>query len=118
MKGLRIDFALSEFTTAAAFLTLAVCLMGFFMRHVAPPVPACVTKETVVENHYITVPAPIVRVRVIVPKPDPPVLRVPMSMSPDGTAAPKVWDNDNIPSATDPPTPAYNTSPLLTARNK
>jgi len=101
MKGLRIDFALSEFTTAAAFLTLAVCLMGFFMRHVAPPVPACVTKETVVENHYITVPAPIVRVRVIVPKLDPPVIRVPI----DPTTLPqppKVWDNDNIPHASDP----------------
>jgi len=103
MKGLRIDFALSEFTTAAAFLTLAVCLVGFFMRHVAPPAPACVAKETVVENHYITVPAPIVHVRVVVPKPDPPVIRVPVegelpAVPPTG----KVWDNDNIPHASDP----------------
>ena len=110
-----INFHLSEFTAAALLITIAVVGLGYFAHRPAPVAP-CITKETVVENHYITVPAPIVRVRVIVPKPDAPVLRVPMSMSPDGTAAPKVWDNDNLPSSTDPPTPAYNTSPILTAR--
>ena len=112
----EITFRFSEFTIAAVLIAVVACAVSFSMKR--PVAAPCVTKETVVENHYITVPAPIVRVRVVVPKPDPPVLRVPMSMSPDGTAAPKVWDNDNIPSATDPPTPAYNTSPLLTARNK
>jgi hypothetical protein len=116
--GFQISFTLSEFTLAAVLIAIVVTAVGFFHRAVPQPTAACVTKETVVENHYITVPAPIVRVRVIVPKQDPPVLRVPMSMSPDGTAAPKVWDNDNLPSAVDPPTPAYNTSPILTARGR
>src|SRR5271168_2583044 len=113
--GFSISFSLSDFTLAAILITVVACVVGYFHR----PVPATyIQKETVVENHYITVPAPIVRVRVIVPKPEPSVLRVPMSMSPDGTAAPKVWDNDNLPAATDPPTPAYNTAPVLAARQR
>jgi hypothetical protein len=97
--GFQISFTLSEFTLAAVLIAIVVIAVGFFHRAVPQPTAACVTKETVVENHYITVPAPIVRVRVIVPKQDPPVLRVPIEGE---TPKPQVWDNDNIPHASDP----------------
>lgn len=105
--GFRIHFALSEFATAAALITFAACGVSYFyVKNTNEQVQeierqACRTpKEPVVVNHYITVPAPIVRVRVIVPKQDPPVLRMPL----DGgfPAQPQVWDNDNLPSASTP----------------
>jgi len=97
--GFSISFTLSEFTLAAVLIAIVAIAVGFLHRAVPQPTAACVTKETVVENHYITVPAPIVRVRVIVPKPEPPVLRVPIE---GNTPKPQVWDNDNIPRASDP----------------
>jgi len=95
--GLRFSFALSEFTTAAALITVAACTVGYFMKRPAPqPAPV-----TTVVNHYITVPAPQVRVRVVIPKP-PELPKTSVQIIP---SQPKVWDNDNLPHASDPPKP-------------
>jgi len=100
--GLRVSFALSEFATAAALITFAACSIIFYMtRHATEPAVACVPKETTVVNHYITVPAPIVRVRVVVSKPDTPVVTIVPKLEPIPQS--KVWDNDNLPHESDPP---------------
>lgn len=96
----EVSFQFSEFTLAAVLIAIVAIAVSFSMKR--PVTPPCVQKETVVENHYITVPAPIVHVRVIVPKQDPPVLRVPVEGELPAVPSGKVWDNDNIPHATDP----------------
>src|SRR5271156_1669324 len=86
--GLRFSFALSEFTTAAALITVAACGVGYFMKH-PERVEVRIPEPTVV-NHYITVPAPQVRVRVVIPKP-PELPKTNVQFIP---SQPKVWDND------------------------
>ena len=111
--GLRFSVALSEFATAAALITIAACSVSYFyVRHSTDQHAnaACVVKETVIENHYITVPAPIVRVRVVVPKPEPQP-KTDMFIEPEKQ---KVWDNDNLPSASEPPTFDPDKQPIIT----
>jgi hypothetical protein len=110
--GFQISFAFSEFATAALLVTVAACGVSYFYtkntqdQHTAA---ACSVKETVVENHYITVPAPVVHVKVVVPKPEPPKPAVvPQSEKP------KVWDNDNLPHADDEPDFDPDRKPVIT----
>ena|ERR1700675_2137584 len=110
--GLRFSVALSEFATAAALITAAACGVSYFyVKHSTEPSAACAVKpEPTVINHYITVPAPIVRVRVVVPKPEP-TPKTDMFIEPEKE---KVWDNDNLPHADDPPTFDPDKQPIIT----
>jgi len=98
--GLRFSFALSEFATAAALITVAACTVGYFMKH--PERVEIRIPEPTVVNHYITVPAPQVRIRVVVPQAISVEPKKEMQVEP--LPQPKVWDNDNLPSASSPPT--------------
>lgn len=102
--GFRISIALSEFATAAALITIAACAVSYFYTKPAAVVP--VKEEPTVINHYITVPAPQVHLRIVVPPPpkQQPEPKTDMWIEPEKQPpVPKVWDNDNIPSASDPP---------------
>jgi len=117
MKGLRIEVEFNEFVVAAAFITLAALGVGYWHEH-RPPTEVQVIKETKVEveTHYQPVPEAKVNVKVFVPKQDPPVLRIPIpSPHPDGMTQPKVWDNDNLPHADEPP--VYDQKETLRAKN-
>jgi hypothetical protein len=103
--GFRIHLALSEFATAALLITVAAYGVSYFytkrmVEQHAAEAAACATREPVIVNHYITVPAPKVHVRVVVP---PPTVIEPQTTPESLKEQPKVWDNDNLPSASAPP---------------
>jgi hypothetical protein len=108
MKGFQFSVALSEFATAAALITIAACAVSYFYTKPPVPVDRAVQAEPTVINHYITVPAPQVHLKIVVsppPKPEPEP-KTGMWIEPGAAqpkTQPKVWDNDNMPSAQDPP---------------
>ena len=106
-KGLTIE--LNEFVAAALLITLAVLGVGYWHTH--RPV-AQVPTTTPVVTCTSTPPNVTVTPRIVVPKPK--VIVIYPGTTVDVTPSDeqlrqmqpksKVWDNDNIPSAQDPPT--------------
>lgn len=105
-KGLTIE--LNEFVAAALLITLAVLGVGYWHTHrlvAQVPAPAPIVTCT------STAPNVTVKPRIVVPKPR--VIVIYPGTTVDVTPSDeqmkelnkgKVWDNDNIPSAQDPPT--------------
>jgi hypothetical protein len=120
MKGLQFSIELNEFVAAALLITVAVLGVGYWHTHRATAaVPA-----PVVPNVTCTSAAPNVTVkpRIVVPKPK--VIVIYPGTTVDVTPSDeqmrelqkgKVWDNDNLPSAQDPPTFDPNRHPVNTA---
>ena len=103
--GLRVSVSLSEFATAAALITIAACAVSYFYTKHEATVASCAPKEptiTIEQTYFIPVPAPHVHVKVVVPKPEPQP-KTDIQVEPEALK-PKVWDNDNIPRASDPMT--------------
>ena len=105
MKGLTIE--LNEFVAAALLITVAVLGVGYWHTHrpvVQPPAPAPIVTCT------SAAPQVTVKPRIVVPKPR--VIVIYPGTTVDVTPSDeqlrqmqpksKVWDNDNIPSASDP----------------
>jgi hypothetical protein len=117
MKGLTIE--LNEFVAAALLITLAVLGVGYWHTHrpvAQAPVPAPVVTCT------SAAPNITIRPRIVVPKPK--VIVIYPGTTVDVTPSDdqmkelqkgKVWDNDNMPSAQDPPTFDPNRHPVSTA---
>lgn len=100
--GFQVTVSLSEFTMAALLIAVVACAVAYSRR--APA--STVIKEppvTVTPTFNVRVPTPRIVVRVVLPKPDP-VPHTDMEIEPEPPQQPKVWDNDNIPKASDPPT--------------
>jgi hypothetical protein len=121
MKGLQVSFELNEFVAAALLITVAVLGVGYWHTHRAVVLPA-----PVVPNVTCTSAPPNVTVkpRIVVPKPR--VIVIYPGTTIDVTPSdeqlkqlpPKVWDNDNMPSAQDPPTFDPDRHPVNTASLK
>jgi hypothetical protein len=102
--GFRASVALSEFATAAALITIAACAVSYFYTksHTGESCPAKEPTITIDQTYFIPVPAPHVHIKVVVPKPEPQP-KTDIQLEPESEKQPKVWDNDNIPHADDPP---------------
>src|ERR1700675_1385415 len=121
MKGLQVSFELNEFVTAALLITVAVLGVGYWHTHratAAAPAPApIVTSPSAAPNVAV-------KARFVVPKPR--VIVIYPGTTIDVTPSdeqlkslpPKVWDNDNMPSAQDPPTFDPDRHPVSTASLK
>ena len=122
MTGFKVE--LNEFVASALLLAIAAISVGYWQTHR----PAEVIKEATVkvETQYIPAPAAKVNVRVIYPKPKPqtdmfivPTPQDQLNLPPVPQAEPKVkiYDNDNLLRASDPPTFVHRT-PQITASLK
>jgi hypothetical protein len=120
MNGFKIE--LNEFVASALLITIAAVTVGYWQTHR----PAEVIKEATVkvETQYIPAPAAKVNVRVIYPKLKPqtdmfiqPTPQDQLNLPPTQPlpqAQPRVWNNDNMLRASDPPTFEHRT-PKITA---
>jgi hypothetical protein len=122
MTGFKVE--LNEFVASALLLAIAAISVGYWQTHR----PAEVIKEATVkvETQYIPAPAAKVNVRVIYPKLKPqtdmyiqPTPQDQLNLPPVPQAEPKVkiYDNDNLLRASDPPTFVHRT-PQITAALK
>ena len=120
MKGLQFSIELNEFVAAALLITVAVLGVGYWHTHhatVALPAPAPIVTCT------SAAPNVTVKPRIVVPKPR--VIVIYPGTTIDVTPSDeqlremqpksKVWDNDNMPSAQDPPTFDSTRHPVSTA---
>jgi hypothetical protein len=118
MNGFKIE--LNEFVASALLVTIAAVTVGYWQTHR----PAEVIKEATVkvETQYIPAPAAKVNVRVIYPKLKPqtdmyiqPTPQDQLNLpTPQAQPKVKVWDNENLLRASDPPTFKHRT-PKITA---
>lgn len=119
MKGLQVSFELNEFVAAALLITVAVLGVGYWGTHRAP-VAAAVLPAPIV-TCTSAAPNVTVKPRIVVPKPK--VIVIYPGTTVDVTPSdeqlrslqPKVWDNDNMPSAQDPPKFDPSRHPVNTA---
>lgn len=95
-------FSISEFTAAAVLITVSVCAVAYFHRAPASVIVQPPTVNVAAPTCRVQVPQPKVIVRIIKIKPEP-VPQTSMQVEPAPQPQPKIWDNDNIPRASDPP---------------
>jgi hypothetical protein len=120
MKGIQFSLELNEFVASALLIAVAAIAVGYWQTHR----PAEVIKEATVKVETIPAPPAKVTVRVVYPKPKPqtdmyiqPAPQDQLNL-PQPQAEPKrVWDNDNLLRASDPPTFVHRT-PQITAALK
>lgn len=106
MKGFQFSLELNEFVAAALLLTFAVLGVGYWHTHrpvVQLPAPApIVTCTSAAPNVTVTPKIVVPRPKVIVIYPGTSIDVTPSAEQMKELQRSKVWDNDNIPSHTDP----------------